>query len=271
MDSLSSKVNQRVALITGASSGIGRATAVAFAKAGVHVVGTARRRDRLAELESEINALPEPHGQFLAVTGDVTSAESMQNVVQQTLERFGRLDILVANAGIGHRGAIVDAEWADLETVLRTNIDGVLHSIRAAVPAMRQTGGGHIITISSVVHNLVSPYAATYAASKAFVTSMARSVRIELERDHIKVTDFLVGRTHTEFNAKRLGAGSRQSSRIPTMPPEKVANAIVKATSQSKKTVYLRLMDRLTVLANTVVPGIMAYIAKRQYEPQRDI
>lgn len=257
---------QRVVLITGASSGIGRAAALAFVKQGYHVTGLARRMERLNDLAFEIAKLPSPHGEFLAAEADVTSAEMVESVVRQTVARFGRLDVLVANAGIGQRGAMVDTAWDDLETVLRTNIDGVLHSIRAAVPEMRKAGGGHIITISSVVASLVSPYAATYAASKAFLSSMAGSLRLELEDDNIYVTDFLVGRTATEFNEKRLGAGKRSQSRLPTMSAEYVAEAIVRATTQRKKTVILRFFDRLIVLGNRLIPGVMGELAKRQYK-----
>lgn len=226
----------------------------------------ARRGDRLAALETEISALPTPHGDFVGIEGDVTQAEAMQAVVAQTVERFGRLDVLVANAGIGHRGAVVDADWDDLETLLRTNIDGVLHSIRAAVPAMREGGGGHIIIISSVSYNLVSPYAAIYAASKAFVSSLAHSLRLELEDDHIHVTDVLVGRTHTEFNEKRLGEGKRTGQGLPTMPPERVAEAILNTVRHPKRSVTLRLFDRLVIWGNILLPDVMGRLAKRQYQ-----
>ncbi len=161
---------------------------------------------------------------------------------------------------------LVDSEWDGLETLLRTNIDGVLHSIRACVPHMRQTGGGHIMTISSVAFNLISPYTASYAASKAFVSSIANSIRVELEPDNIKVTDFLVGRTQTEFNEKRLGEGARSSSSIPTMTPEDVADAILKAVKSPKNTVILRFFDRLIVWGNRLIPGIIGALAKRQYK-----
>ncbi len=256
----------KVALITGASSGIGYETALAFAREGTQVVATARRADRLSDLEKAVKALPAGHGEILSVVADVTSEADMQQAVQQAVQRFGRLDILVANAGIGHRGAVADADWNDLETLLRTNIDGVLHSIRAAVPAMRKNSGGQIITISSVVYNLVAPYTAAYSASKAFVTSLANSLRIELEPDHIYVTDVLVGRTHTEFNEKRLGAGKRTGQGIPTMTPDRVAVAIVKATHRHPSTVFVRFFDRLTVLGSTLVPQLIGRIAKRQYQ-----
>lgn len=259
-------MGQRVVFITGASSGIGRATALQFAKAGYHVAGTARRADRLGTLAAEIAALPDTHGDFLALVSDVTDALSLQAAAQQTFDHFQRLDILVANAGVGHRGALVDADWDDIETLLRTNIDGVLHSIRACVPYMRRGGGGHIMTISSVAYNLVSPYAANYAASKAFVSSIANSLRMELEADHILVTDFLVGRTQTEFNQKRLGAGARSNNNLPNMRPDDVAEAIVHAARHPKQTVTLRLFDRLLVLGNRLFPNIIGALAKRQYK-----
>ena len=257
---------EKVVFITGASSGIGRATALAFVKAGYHVAGTARRAEKLELLQQEINGLSASHGDFLPLTGDVSDAQSLMNATAKTVEVFGRLDILVANAGVGHRGSLVDSDWDGLQTLLRTNIDGVLHSIRACVPHMRQNGGGHIMTISSVAYNLISPYAASYAASKAFVTSIANSIRIELEADHIKVTDFLIGRTETEFNEKRLGEGARKGSSIPNMTANDVAEAILKAAKSPKNTVILRFFDRLIVLGNRLVPGIIGALAKRQYK-----
>jgi short-subunit dehydrogenase len=256
----------QVVFITGASSGIGRASAIAFAKSGYHVAGMARNAEKLQQLESEINRLSSPHGDFLGVIGDVSDANAVQSAVNQTIEKFGQLDILVANAGVGHRGNFVDADWQDIETLLRTNIDGVLHSIRACVPEMRKHGGGHIITISSVTFNLVSPYAATYAASKAFLSSFANSIRIELEPDNIKVSDFLVGRTDTSFNENRLGGGARKASSIPTMTPEIVAEAIVKVVQKPKNTVILRLFDKLLVLGNRLVPDIIGKFAAREYK-----
>lgn len=255
----------QVVFITGASSGIGKAAAIAFAKNGYDVAGTARRVDRLGEVQKLIDSLPQPHGQFLAIEGDVTQASSMQNAVHQTIQKYGRLDILIANAGVGQRGAVVDSQWQDLETLLRTNIDGVLHSIRASVPEMRKVGGGHILIISSVAATLISPYAATYAASKAFVSSIANSIRIELSADNIKVSDFLVGRTETEFNEKRLGEGARRESSIPVMPVETVADALVATVKKPQNTVILRFFDRLIVLGNRLIPSIMGELAKRQY------
>jgi short-subunit dehydrogenase len=258
-------MSRQVVLITGASSGIGRAAALAFAAAGYDVVGIARRQERLATLAEEIHALPAPHGEFLPITGDVTQSPAMEAAVAQTLERFGRLDILIANAGIGLRGELVNTSWQDIETLLHVNIDGVLHAIRAAVPAMQHGGGGHIMVVSSVLAAIPSPYAACYSASKAFVSSLTRSIRVELAPHRIRISDFLVGRTDTEFNEKRLGVGERKASRIPNMPPERVAAGMVACARRPRNVVVLRLFDRLLLLANHLFPNLLTYLAGRQY------
>ncbi|MCU0497625.1 MAG: SDR family NAD(P)-dependent oxidoreductase [Anaerolineae bacterium] len=252
----------RVVLITGASSGIGYATALAFARRGYHVAGTARRADKLAELQREILQLPAPHGDFLAIQADVRS--DMDRAVRETLGRFGRLDILIANAGLGQRGGIVDSAWEDIETVLQTNINGVLHSVRAAVPVMR--AGGQIAIVSSIVYNMVSPYAATYAASKAAVSSLAQSLRLELEERGIGVIDLLVGRTETEFNEKRLGKSGRSGGGLPIMSAIEVAEGIVQAVERGRKRVIFRWLDRLIVIANVLIPNWIGRRALRQYK-----
>lgn len=253
---------KKVAFVTGASSGIGYATALAFANRGVHVTGTSRSLDRLETLESAAQPFP---GEIHRAAVEVQNAESVQSAVDATMDRFGRLDIVVANAGIGHRGTIVEADWYDVETLLRTNIDGMLHTVRAGVPALRQSGGGHIVLLSSVVFNMTAPYAAYYAASKAFVSSIGRSLRLELEADNIYVSDMIVGRTDTQFNANRLG-GQRTGGGVPRMQPDQVAEAIVRAVETRQKTVTLRFLDRLTILGNILVPNVIGHIVKRQYK-----
>ena len=261
-------MKQRVVFITGASSGIGRAAAIAFARAGCDVCGVARRADRLSSLQEEIDALPSPHGDFLAVVGDVGWADDVQAAVEQAVARFGRLDVLVANAGVGQHGAVASAEWAHLEAVVRTNIDGVLHSVRGCVPALRQNGGGQILIISSIVAGLHTPYTATYAASKAFVSSLAGSLRLELEDDGISVTDVLVGRTETEFNQSRLG--SRQGNRggLPTKTAEEVADALLRAVERKPRHLILSVFDRLVLAGGVLAPAVMARLARRQYAPR---
>ncbi len=262
----------QVVLITGASSGIGYATALAFARRGSPVAVTARRAERLAKLEAEIAALPSGHGACLAIPADVTDAEAMQAAVDQTVARFGRLDVLVANAGVGLRGSLVDGDWHDLETLLQTNVEGVLHSIRAAVPALRRSGGGHIVLVSSIAGQTAAPFTAAYGASKAFVSSLARSLNLELAADNITVTDLIIGVTASEFQQNRLGATgvAASATKLPSMTPEQVAEGIVNATDRRTKTAVLRLFDRLTLLANLIAPGLIGRQALKRYQTEKN-
>jgi len=257
--------DNRVVFITGASSGIGYATALAFARRGLKVVGTARDATRLQGLADAIKSLP---GDFLAVRADVRSEGDMKHAAQCAVEKFGRLDIVVANAGLGQRGAMADANWEDLSTLIHTNIDGVMLTLKAGVPHLRHNKGGHIVLVSSVVFNLVAPYAATYAATKAFVSSLARSLRFELKPDNIRVTDLRVGRTETHFDDNRLGDGKRKSSsRLPVMSADQVADGIVRVTlDQHQDTVALRWLDRLIILGNRLFPNLIGRLAARQYQ-----
>lgn len=252
----------KVCLITGATSGIGWATTLLLASLGHKVAAVGRRRERLDQLQQESADLL---GQVRTVVADVTDAKAMLAAVGETLAQYGRLDVVVTNAGVGQRGPLVEADWDDLEVVLRTNIDGVLHTIRAGVPAMRAGGGGHLITISSVVGPVPAPGAAIYGASKAAVDSLAQALRMELKADNIQVTNILVGQTHTEFAQKRRGASGKVASKWPTMTPEKVASQIVRAMERPKRTMILRPIDRLMVVGGRFFPWLLDRIMYRVY------
>ncbi|MBK8026618.1 MAG: SDR family NAD(P)-dependent oxidoreductase [Chloroflexi bacterium] len=243
----------RAVLITGASSGIGYATALTFARQGWNVAAIARRVERLASLAEAAIGFS---GTILPLEADVTDREAVQRCVDQAVARFGRLDVVVANAGLGQRGAVAEAEWSHIEAVLRTNVEGVYHTIRAGIPAIRHTRG-QIVIITSVLATLIAPYYATYAATKAFKASLIASLRMELEEDGIAVTDMRVGRTATDFNANRLGSTSsapKQSHKlVPVMTPEFVADGILRAVERRSRVVYLRWFDRMLAWGGLLV------------------
>jgi len=254
----------RVLLITGGSSGIGRAAALLFAALGDHVTVTGRRADRLDALRHEVEQRELP-GVILPVVADVTDPEAMRRAVALTLAEFNRLDVLVANAGIGHRGPLVEAEWADIETVLRTNIDGVIHSVRAAVPAMRASGGGHIVIVSSVLGPLPGPYVSIYSASKAAVDGLGRALRAELRADRIYVSVLWVGQADTEFAERRLGQAGHVAPRWPPMKPEQVAGGIARALERKPRTMTLRWRDSALLWAGRHFPALAERLLARIY------
>jgi short-subunit dehydrogenase len=259
----------RVILITGASSGIGYATSLYFAQRGWYVAGTARSADKLDALQQQINTAANTQSAFLPIAVDVRDAAAMHSAIAQVISTFGRLDVVIANAGVGHRGAVSDAAWEDLETLLRTNIDGVLHTIRASVPALRKNGNGQIVIVSSVVWNMTSPYAALYAASKAFASSLARSLYFELKPYNIAVTDLRLGRVQTSFSANRLGSSgrSKDASFPPEMTADYVAAEIFEVVERRPRMITPRWIDRLLILANRLIPNFIAERASRQYKP----
>jgi short-subunit dehydrogenase len=254
----------RTLLITGGTSGIGRAAALLFAALGNNVAATGRRAERLRDLQqhAEKHKLP---GKILPLEADATDPAAMQRAVALALAEFNRLDVLVASAGLGHRGALVESDWRDLETVLRTNIDGVIHSIRAAVPAMRASGGGHIILISSILGPVPAPYSGIYSASKAAVDALGRSLRGELKADRIRVSVLHVGQTNTEFSEKRLGQPGRVATRWPAMTPEQVAGGIARALERRPRSTTLRWIDGVFVWAGQRFPGLMDRLLARIY------
>jgi len=253
----------RVVLITGASAGIGRAAALAFARRGEKVGAVARRTDRLDQLVDEAKYLP---GEVVPYAADVCDPVAMGRVVEDMVSRWNRFDILVANAGLGQRGPVADAAWEDLDVVLRTNIDGMLHSIRAAVPALRGSGGGQIITISSIVAVSITPYSTVYAATKAAVNGLVRGLRVELATDHIWITNVLVGQTHTEFAVARRGRPGKVAGKLPTMSADYVARCLVRESMRHRRTVTLRLLDRLIVAAGQFAPWITDTLIGRMYK-----
>jgi NAD(P)-dependent dehydrogenase (short-subunit alcohol dehydrogenase family) len=164
--------NRPVALVTGASSGIGKAAALALVAAGFDVAGTSRDSSRAA-----------PLGGVTFVDLDVASDASVTAAVRQVMERFGRIDVLVNNAGMGAIGAVEESSVAQAQEVFNVNVFGVMRMTKAVLPHMRDRGHGRIINLSSVVGFLPSPYMAAYAASKHAIEGYSESLDHEV-RDH---------------------------------------------------------------------------------------
>jgi short-subunit dehydrogenase len=255
-------------LITGASRGIGAAAARALAEAGCRLALVARSGDALAALAEEIRGRG---GQALALPGDVAAPATAESAVGQTLEAFGGLDILVNNAGVGLNQSPLTAPWTHVERLMAVNWYGPLAFIRAAVPPMREAGGGLIVNVSSIIGPRAVPRSGIYCASKAALERLGDSLRLELAADNIRVVTLYPGVTDTGFNKNALGAeGGLRPGRMRGTSPECVARAIVRAVRTEPRDAYATLFDRAFVTFSTLLPGVAdailgRYFARRVY------
>jgi 3-oxoacyl-[acyl-carrier protein] reductase len=191
-----SSLKDKVALVTGASFGIGRATALALAGAGAKVAAAARTRDRLESVVAEISAAG---GEAIAVTMDVADHPQVKAGFQQTLERFGRLDILVNNAGIVRDGLALRMKLDDWEAVIRTNLTGAHLCSQQALATMVRQRSGRIINVSSVVAQSGNPGQANYVAAKAGLIGLTKALAIEVASRNITVNAVAPGFIETQM------------------------------------------------------------------------
>lgn len=185
----------KVALITGASSGIGEAAAIALAEAGADVAVAARRVDRLTDLVKRIEALGV---RALALPGDVVEEAVAKGAVEQTIAQLGRLDILINSAGILQVGTIENSDLDEYRRVVDVNLMGTVYTCQAAIPHMKERGSGDIINISSLAGRKVGPAVNAYAASKHACNAMTDGMRQEVGGYGIRVCILMPGATSTE-------------------------------------------------------------------------
>jgi short-subunit dehydrogenase len=223
----------------------------------------ARSGDALAALAEEIRGRG---GQALALPGDVAAPAAAESAVRQTLEAFGGLDILVNNAGIGLHQSPLAAPWTHVERLMAVNWYGPLAFIRAAVPPMREAGGGLIVNVSSIIGRRAVPRAGIYCASKAALERLGDSLRLELAADNIRVVTLYPGVTDTGFNQHALGAGSGlRPGRMRGASPECVARAMVRAVRGEPRDAYATLFDRAFVTFSSLLPGVADVILHRYF------
>jgi len=247
---------ERVAIVTGASSGIGEATAHCLAKAGFSVVLAARRADLLDSIVEDINA---QGGKALSVPTDLSDAEQTSALVQAALDAFGRVDVLVNNAGYGPPYALEQMDRRAMRHVFDVNLLSGMQLIAEVTPTMREQGGGRIINISSLSRYVGAPLAAAYAATKGGMEALTACMRLELSPWNIEFSVIVPGFVDTPTFDKSREAGQhlRDDPSNPyrqlmtdldafatdqlksAVPPQDVGKAVLKAaTVDSPKTRY---------------------------------
>ncbi|WP_136716986.1 SDR family NAD(P)-dependent oxidoreductase [Halorientalis salina] len=237
-----------VALVTGASSGIGRATAQALAAEGAAVAVAARREERLAELVDDIE---DAGGTALAVPTDITETDEVREMVETTREELGGLDILVNNAGVMLLAPVIRADVADLQQMLDVNLKGLMTATREALPGLLDQDEGHIVNISSVAGRTANEASAGYSATKFGVNAFSESLRKEVTDSGVRVTVVEPGAVETELGEhipdeqvrERL---SEMVGEMTVLQPDDIASAITYAVTQPPRVSVNELLIRPT-------------------------
>jgi NADP-dependent 3-hydroxy acid dehydrogenase YdfG len=224
----------KVVAITGASSGIGAATARHLAALGASVVLGARRTDRLDRLVAEIEAAG---GTAVATRVDVTAPDDLRSLVALAVERFGRLDVLVGNAGISRISTVAELDVEGWSAMVDVNVKGVLHGIAAALPVFTRQGGGHLVTVVSTAGLKIVPTQAVYAGTKNAVRTLLEGLRQESTSGALRTTSISPGYVRTEFVDRAIDDPTVRGEVQHTMAengldPGAVARAIAFAVDQ---------------------------------------
>ncbi|HYI00605.1 SDR family oxidoreductase [Hyalangium sp.] len=244
----------KVFVITGASSGIGRATALALAKKGAHLVLAARREEPLDDLAQQCEALGI---RCLAVLTDVTDSAAVRALATQALHAFGRIDGWVNNAGVYLVGRLEETPDDAFRQVMETNFFGTVYGSRAALAQFRHQGRGTLVNVSSVYGSTAGPYVSAYAASKFAVRGFSASIRQEFEGTGIHVCTILPASVDTplwQHTANYTGWRARPVE--PVYSPERVARAIVHVLAHPRRELFIGPSRRAFTVLHSLLPAL---------------
>jgi short-subunit dehydrogenase len=255
----------KVIIVTGASSGIGRATAVALAQHDAKLVIVARREHLLSSLEQDVR---NAGSTAVAMPLDLRERKHVETMISSTHERFGRIDVLINNAGFGYWGTVEETSPSVVREIFALNFDAPLLASQLVIPIMKAQGGGHIINVSSVVGRRGLPLSGIYCATKFALQGINESLRLEVKHHGIDVSVVNPAATHSEFGEHvRYG---RVKSRFKTtghvQPAEEVAAAIVGCVRNPKLEVYPYRRSRLVTWVSALAPGLMDRILANYFK-----
>ena len=248
---MAGKLDGKVAVVTGASSGIGEATAEALAAEGAAVVVAARREERLSELVERING---DGGKALAVECDVTDEGQAHDLIQRAKDELGSVDILVNNAGVMQLSKVEKGLSDEWRTMFEVNVLGLLYATDAAVQVMKEQGSGHVVNISSVAGRKTRPGVGVYSGTKFAVNAISEALRQELVEDNVRVTVVEPGAVETELTDhitdEEAKEGINALYQLDILQAEDIANAIAYCVTQPARVSINELLIRPTQQAN---------------------
>ena len=266
-------IKNKVAIVTGASSGIGEATARAFGREGAKVVLAARRVDKLQILAQEIDSM-NTGAETLVIQADLSKLEDIQAMIAQTLERFGRIDILVNNAGFGRLDWLENLDpIKDIQAQIDLNVLGVIQTTRQVLPVMMEQRAGSIINMCSMAGLVATPTYTVYAASKHAVHGFSEALRREVKPWGIDVSLIYPGGVVTEFT-QHAGIKRKTNARTPKsmlLTAEQVANAVIKLVRRPRRMLIIPWLWSVTVFMNRFLPGLVDYTTIKRFTiPERE-
>lgn len=264
--------NPPVIVISGASSGIGAATARLFGKEGYRVVLAARRLERLESLADEIRS---DGGQALAVATDITKLEDIRTLVETSLDHYGQIDVLFNNAGFGRLDWLENLDpLKDIEALIRVNLLGVIQLTRAVLPHMIERRTGHIINMASLAGLVATPTYTVYAASKFAIRGFSDALRREVGVWGIHVSVIYPGSVETEFTEharinRRTGTITPKALRLQA---EDVAQAVLSVIQHPRRAMIMPWIMSVGILMNNLFPAISDWVMEQRFtRPERGL
>ncbi|MFH1262031.1 MAG: SDR family oxidoreductase [Pseudomonadota bacterium] len=261
---------ETVVIVTGASGGIGKETALEFARKGARVVLAARNLARLEEVAKEIAAIG---SEALIVPCDVSKEAECKQMVAKGIDRFGKIDILVNNAGYGHYAAVENLVAEDLHKIFSTNLYGAIWCAQAVIPHMKARHTGHIVNVSTVISFRSMPYMTAYCMTKFAMNAMDEGLRLELRPFGIGVTLLCPGLTATDFqtNADKVGYAPPIRSRG-GMSAIRVGKLLVRAVEKKRRRVALTFSGNVLMYLQRICPAmvdeILSLVFSRKLGPK---
>jgi len=255
-------ISGKVVIVTGASSGIGRATALRLARERANLVLVARREKLLLSLAEDVQSAG---GSALVLALDLRERDNIKKMIHSAQDRFGRIDVLINNAAFGFYGSVENTPADVVREIFDLNFDAPLLACQLAIPIMRAQGEGHIINISSVAGRRGLPLSGIYCATKFAMQGISEALRVEMQNSGIQVSIINPTATQTEFGANvRYGDVQQKFKHMGHIQPaDAVAAAIVRCIKEPKAEVYPYRLSRFLVWVNAVAPTLVDKIMTR--------
>ena len=261
------ELSGKVAVVTGASMGIGEAIAKLFADSGARVVLLSRDAGRVEAARVRVGH-PE---NTLALTCDVGHREEIDRVISLAMHHFGRIDIWVNNAGHGLMDSVAEVDMASVRATFESNFFGTLMGMQAVIPIMKQQGGGAIINISSVAGHLPLPFNSIYSATKFAMNAIGKAARIELVKANINVMTVCPGYVRTNFSANIIRGKEKNTVRPASargITTERVAKAVLRGYLKQKREVVVPWMMHPVIKLYQLFPGLVEWGMVRMVKPK---